>query len=418
MKPIAYGQTDVGKKRQKNEDAFLINNELGLFAVADGVGGHSAGEVASATAVKVIEEELKSWSEVLREYRSDGPPEVRDVILNLIEETLQKACETVYAKSHSDPGLRGMGTTLSIVLARDSGAFIGHVGDSRVYLYREGSVHQLTEDHTLVNEQLKRGVLTRDEATRVSYQNVITRSIGHTERVRVDTLHMDLLPADQLILCSDGLHGYLQPGDVEEVLADDDPKKAPARFVDMANERGGLDNITVVVVDVPEDDISSAEELRHRMDVVRNAPLFTYLNYRELVILMNNSYMKTISEGEFITEAGVPGDELLILVKGEARTILNDTEVARWPEGSHFGEISLFSSAPRSATVQAVTAGRLLVIGREQFYRFAHRESVAGIKLLWRLYQMSLTQKASGQKADAQARRVSDLAPSWILIED
>jgi hypothetical protein len=291
------------------------------------------------------------------------------------------------------------------------------VGDSRVYLVREGSVHQLTEDHTLVNEQLKRGVLTRDEASRVSYQNVITRSIGHTERVRVDTLHMDLLPADQLILCSDGLHGYLQPGDVEEVIADGPMDEAPDRFIKLANDRGGLDNITVVLVDVPEDDVSSAEELRHRMDVVRNAPLFSYLNYRELVILMNTSYMRTISEGEFITEAGVPGDEILILVKGEARTIVNDVEVARWPEGSHFGEISLFSSAPRAASVQAVSAGRLLVIGREQFYKFVHRESVAGIKLLWRLYQMSMAKKA-GQDPERQDRRASDLVPNWILIED
>jgi CRP-like cAMP-binding protein len=178
-----------------------------------------------------------------------------------------------------------------------------------------------------------------------------------------------------------------------------------------------LDNITVVLVDVPEDDVSSAEELRHRMDVVRNAPLFSYLNYRELVILMNASYMRTISEGEFITEAGVPGDEILILVKGEARTIVNDVEVTRWPEGSHFGEISLFSSAPRAANVQAISAGRLLVIGREQFYKFVHRESVAGIKLLWRLYQMSQAQKAS-RDTDRQSRRTNDLAPNWILIED
>ena len=98
--------------------------------------------------------------------------------------------------------------------------------------------------------------------------------------------------------------------------------------------------------------------------------------------------------------------------------MVNDAEVARWPEGSHFGEISLFSSAPRYDTVQAVSAGRLLVIGREQFYKFVHRESIAGIKLLWRLYQMSLAQKASGKPADRQARRTSDLAPSWILIED
>jgi serine/threonine protein phosphatase PrpC len=231
MQPKVFGKTDVGKKRKNNEDAFLIDEELGLYAVADGMGGHAAGEVASNMALDITKKELNNWSGVLNEYKPDSSAEVRDVILNLIEETLQRACQAVYKESVDNPDRQGMGTTVSMVLIKNDSAFLGHVGDSRIYLVRQGAVHQLSEDHSLVNEMYKQGRIGTSEAEQASYRNVITRAVGHTERVRVDTLQMDLLPGDRLLLCSDGLSDYLRPGDIEKILKAGPVEESPDRFV-------------------------------------------------------------------------------------------------------------------------------------------------------------------------------------------
>jgi serine/threonine protein phosphatase PrpC len=413
MKPKAFGKTDVGKKRTNNEDAFLIDQQLGLYAVADGMGGHAAGEVASRMAIDVVKKELHNWSGVLDEYKPDSSAEVRDVILNLIEETLQRACQAVYKESVDNPECKGMGTTVSMVLIKNAGAFFGHVGDSRIYLAREGSVHQLTEDHSLVHEMYKQGRIGATGAEKSAFKNIITRAVGHEERVRVDTLQMDLLPGDRVLLCSDGLSDYLQPGDVEKTFGSGPVEKSPDRFVELALDRGGKDNITVVVIEIPGDDIASVHALHHRMEVMRGAALFSLLEYREMVALMNVSYIRKVSEGELITKKDETTDELLILTQGEARQLVEEREVARLREGAHFGETSLFSTAPRSATVQATTASELLVIGRQQFYKFLNRETAAGLKILWRLVQMSIQRTAK----TAVTRFVEDLTPPWMLRE-
>jgi serine/threonine protein phosphatase PrpC len=411
MQPKVYGKTDVGKKRKNNEDALLIDEQLGLYAVADGMGGHAAGEVASSMALDITNKELNNWSGVLNEYKPDSSAEVRDVILNLIEETLQRACQAVYKESVDNPDRKGMGTTVSMVLIKNDSAFFGHVGDSRIYLIREGAVHQLSEDHSLVHEMYKQGRIGTIEAATASYRNVITRAVGHHERVRVDTLQMDLLPGDRLLLCSDGLSDYLKPGVVEKILKAGPVEKATDRFVEYALQQGGKDNITVVLVEMPGDDVAAAHAINHRMKVMHGAPLFSLLEYRELVALMNASYIRKISEGEYIIKKGETTDELLILTQGEARLMVDEREVARIREGTNIGEISLFSTAPRASTVQATTASELLVVGRRQFYKFLKRETAAGLKILWRLVQMSIRRTA---KTEA-TRVVEDLTPSWML---
>lgn len=411
MQPKVFGKTDVGKKRKNNEDAFLIDEQLGLFAVADGMGGHAAGEVASSMALDIAKKELNNWSGVLNEYKPDSSAEVRDVILNLIEETLQRACQAVYQESIDNPDRQGMGTTVSMVLIKNDSAFLGHVGDSRIFLVREGSVHQLSEDHSLVHEMYKQGRIGTTEAEKASYRNIITRAVGHQERVRVDTLQMDLLPGDRLLLCSDGLSDYLRPGDVEKTLSAGPVEEAPHRFVELALERGGKDNITVVLVEIPGDEATSSKTLQHRMEVMQGAPLFSLLEYRELVALMNTSYIRKVSEGEFIAQKDETTDEMLILTRGEARVLVDEREVARLHEGSHIGEISLFSTTPRATTVQATTASELLVVGRQQFYKFINRETLAGLKILWRLVQMSIQRTAK----TAATRVVEHLTPPWML---
>jgi serine/threonine protein phosphatase PrpC len=421
VKPVAYGKTDVGRKRDHNEDSYLVDEAIQLYIVADGMGGHAAGEVASATAIEVIQSELGQQQELLASYTPDGPEETRFRILRLTEATIQKACATVYNMSQADKQRRGMGTTLSMMVISGRGAFIAHVGDSRVYLIREGEVHQLTVDHSLVNEQLKRGVITKEEARKAKYKNVITRAVGIQEQVRVDTLHMDVLPFDRFLICSDGLHGYLRQGDLEKLLAAGPIEELNDRLIALANERGGKDNITSVFLEMPGDEKGAAEELRQRMETMRNAPLFKYLSYRELVNLMNLTWVRTVADGDTIIEESVPGDELFLLVSGEAKVIKGDQEIARLPQGSHFGEMALFDNAPRSASITAVGPTRLLVIGRKQFYNYIRKDTAAGIKLLWSFLQiLTLRLRTTDERLKEVQEELcyQEVEPEWILPED
>ena len=166
-----------------------------------------------------------------------------------MENAVQSACYMVFGMGMMDPQQRGMSTTLSTALVCGKSVFIGQVGDSRVYLFRDGSATQLTEDHTLINFRLKLGLITPEEAEHAPGKNVITRAVGHQDYVEVDVIDIELKPGDRFMLCSDGLYGYVQDDELHEMLAGD-AEEVAKRLVATANERGGRDNITVVVVDV------------------------------------------------------------------------------------------------------------------------------------------------------------------------
>src|SRR5579864_9408923 len=222
-----YAATDVGKVRDHNEDNFLVDKKLALFIVADGMGGHAAGEVASAIAVRTVHEEIKREKELLDDYATGatGASKVttKDVVA-LLEHAVQRACSKIHEESRVDAAKRGMGTTLSSLLIVGHQGFIAHVGDSRIYLSRGGKVQQVTEDHTVYNELIKRGKLTREQIEKVQQKNAITRAVGVYERVEVDTLVIELIAGDIVALASDGLHGYLETPDELK-----DPRRPRAR---------------------------------------------------------------------------------------------------------------------------------------------------------------------------------------------
>jgi len=249
------GLSDVGLRRKSNEDSFAISDDQTLLILADGMGGHAAGEVASRLAVESIERHI-SGSDPRKEptvpasFRSPSgeeaglPPPARRV-LNAIRLANQEIVRSV----RKDSSMRGMGTTVVIALIHGSRAFIGSVGDSRAYLVRDGNLRQLTSDHTLVNEQVRAGALSTQEARRHPARNILTRAVGSQEDVEPDLVEQDLRPGDMLLLCSDGLTTMVEDADIlKTVLAHaDDPKTACRALIDLANERGGDDNVTVVL---------------------------------------------------------------------------------------------------------------------------------------------------------------------------
>jgi len=245
----SFGLTDQGRRRPHNEDAFMCDDALGLFVVADGVGGHAKGEVASQESVEQICGFVRQGRPLIAEFlKEPGRDDKRESVRRLLESAVQSACYMVFGLAELDPSQKGMSTTISALLIAGGYGVTAQVGDSRIYRVRRGVGQQLTEDHTLLNYKLKQGLISEADARTMKGKNVITRAVGHKDYVEVDTREIEVQPGDRYLLCSDGLHGYLQNGELEEVLSQSEPEQAPHRFVSMANERGGRDNITVVLV--------------------------------------------------------------------------------------------------------------------------------------------------------------------------
>jgi serine/threonine protein phosphatase PrpC len=246
---VSFGATDVGRKRASNEDAFLNDDSLGLYVVADGMGGHAAGEVASQEAVETIFGMVKRGLHAFPQIVGKLTDDHARAACRLIEGAVQAATYMVFALGELDHDKTGMGTTISALLALGDYAVTAQVGDSRIYQVRRGGATQLTEDHTLVSWQLKQGLITQDEARRSPHRNVITRAVGNHDYVEVDTGLIGLERGDRYLICSDGLHGYLKTNEIA-VLAEHGGEEAVGRFIDLANQRGGKDNITAILVEV------------------------------------------------------------------------------------------------------------------------------------------------------------------------
>lgn len=250
MRITSCGITDVGLKRSHNEDNLLINEELNLYVVADGMGGHNGGEYASAICVNTVEEIVENMElgDKLAVDKSDPVELVREKL----RYALRLSGRRIFEKAAESPEFHGMGTTAVSMLIDGSNAFIAHVGDSRLYLVRDDRVEQVTEDHSFVARQIKAGVLTAEEARSHRMRNVIYRSLGYQEDVEVDVEVRAIRRGDQFLLCSDGLSGHVEAHEIFDHVTQYGPQEAARRLVDLACERGGDDNITVIIASVDE----------------------------------------------------------------------------------------------------------------------------------------------------------------------
>ena len=246
----SFGATDIGRHRKVNQDAYLRDDLLGLYVVADGMGGHAAGEVASKEAVDTLYGMIKRGLANIGDKLVGGITEENArAACRLVEGAVQAATYMVFAMAELDREKSGMGTTISALLVLGNYAVIGQVGDSRVYQVRQGKAHQLTEDHTLIAWEIKQGLITPEQAKRSPHRNIITRAVGNRDYVQVDTSLVELMPADRYLLCSDGLHGYLRTGEIAPLCAADG-QTVVDELIALANQRGGKDNITAVLVEV------------------------------------------------------------------------------------------------------------------------------------------------------------------------
>jgi PPM family protein phosphatase len=415
-----WAATDVGKKREANEDNFLVDKKLSLFVVADGMGGHASGEVASQLAVHEFRNAADAGKELIERYAKGDKKVDAPEILGLLENAVETAGRAIYQKGQAEPEKRGMGTTTSALLIAGDRGFIAHVGDSRIYMLRGGQVVQLTEDHSLVNELIRRGRVTKESfetSAYKQYKNAVTRAVGVYETVQPDTIDFEILPGDQFLLCSDGLHAYLNDQRIIDSLKGDDVKALPKKFIDLANAGGGHDNITAIVIRVegtpaaagaPVDD--RAAELARKVDVLRKMPLFKHLIYKEILRVLNVTQVREYAAGEEILKEGTTGDEMFILLRGKIRLHKNDAFITHLDPGAHIGEMALVDRRqPRSASATAEERSRVLSLSRQAFYEIIRKEPQLSTKLLWAFTQVladrlrKTTAELSGARLEAGA---------------
>ncbi len=244
----SFAVTDVGRRRKANEDAYLRDDKMDLYVVADGMGGYAAGDVASAEAVESIYGMVLRSRTTIESFRDKPTRESARLLKRLLESAVQSACYMIFGLAEQSPERHGMGTTISALLLAGEYGATAQVGDSRVYCVRDGAAIQLTEDHTLVNWQVREGIITPEQALTSPHRNVITRAVGNKDFVQVDTQIFQVRDGDQFLLCSDGLHGYLDDDEIPYLLGFG-IEEAGRRFIELACDRGGKDNITAVIVE-------------------------------------------------------------------------------------------------------------------------------------------------------------------------
>lgn len=409
-----FAATDIGRQRDHNEDNYLIDPKLHLFVVADGMGGHAAGEVASQIAVHTVCRAVRDNADVIERHREEpDSAQARQEILAVLEHAMQSATAEIYRRAQDDSEKRGMGTTCSALCLVGSRGFIAHVGDSRIYLVRQSQVHQITEDHSLLNELVRRGKLKREEietSPYAKYKNAVTRAVGAYETVEADTFDFEILPGDSFLMCSDGLHAYLKDNDIRDLLAASagDVAEAPKRFVQHANAGGGHDNITAIVVRIESSDpmvyTARAAELANKVTVLKGMPLFKHLAYKEIIRVLNLTTVIEFDPGEDIIQQGETGEELYVILSGRVRLHLRGAFLTELSKGAHFGEMALVDRSPRSASATAVDRTRVLCLRRSDFFNILRGDAPLAVKLLWSFTQV-LTERLRKTTAELSASR-------------
>lgn len=383
--------TDVGRVRTNNEDSFLADPDLGLFIVCDGMGGHSAGEVASKAACEIIQREIVAANKPREKFLASGKSSDAKALAKVVEGAIHTACKEVYKRASRNPELAGMGTTCTVVLlAGHHKGILGHVGDSRLYVTRQGTVHQLSDDHTYVNELVKRGALSKEQARNHPQGNVLSRALGVQPTVPVDTMIFDIDPGDTYLLCSDGLYNYYPDSkDMAALLTQANIQQGLERLIASAKERGGHDNLTGVVFRAggTPPTAESATAAEQRIAILKRIPIFAHLNYNELVKVVGLTQLLRLRTGDTFIREGEQGDEFYVVLAGEVAVSKGSQQLVSLKAGAHLGEMALIDNAPRSATVTCKTDTNLLGMRRDEFFGLIRSEPVIATKLLWSFVQ-------------------------------
>lgn len=351
-----------------------MDEELGLYVVADGMGGRAAGEVASRMAVASIRDAVTAQRGILADYARGAA--TSHEVTSVVSGAMQGASRAVLRASQDKLDRHGMGTTVTAMVLTGHRAFVAHVGDSRLYLVRDGIARQLSRDHTLLDELVLAGHMTRAEADSAEMQrlkNVLARAVGVQADILVDTFEFDLVAGDRVLLCSDGLTHYFEPWEIAQIAAGDS-EVAVSEFVRLTNERGGHDNVTVVVIECDGPDVPQPEAFAERRRAIEAAGVFEGLDPRLSFHLALSAETHEVPAGAVITREDQPVQALHIVVDGAVRMARRGGPEKECGTGASFGETSLVDRWAEAPTVVAASPTRYVRITREAILAVGRRE--------------------------------------------
>lgn len=354
---VSAAISDTGHRRN-NQDSFLVEDELGLYVVADGVGGHQAGDVASATATRVIRDIVAQWRE-----QGERPHERATAV---VHRAIESACETIHRAATEDRDLAGMSTTVTMVIIDGDTAVMGHVGDSRLYLMREGTLEQISTDHTLAAELYRGGVIAREQVEHHPHTHVLTRNCGTQPSVMVESLIIEVHPGDLLLLCSDGLNPALRPPEhvVDMLDSATDLAGALGQLAERAKDAGSRDNITAVAWRRDGGDPSLT---RRTVDALRSVPLFEHLSMADLSHVAELMQPRDYDAGHVILEPGDRTGALYVVLDGRLRWELPSGHFAYLERGGGIGSTTLVAPRRSPAKLSADGSAQVLVLTCEAF---------------------------------------------------
>lgn len=398
-----WASTDVGRVRDHNEDNFLVDKRLRLFVVCDGMGGHAAGEVASAMCVKLVREELSEKRDLI-EFVHQNPTDLvaRKQLVNVLEQAIRNASNKVFEAALEDDAKRGMGTTCCMLLLTNHHGYIAHVGDSRIYLLREGDVHQMTEDHSLYNEMVRLGKIRPGEQVNLPNKNAVTRAVGVREHVDVDVIDFEIEAGDRFLICSDGLSGYFTSNEqIASMLSVSDVRTATEQCIDFAVDAGGKDNITAILVNIVYPGVAARAQDRQEapaadvsvLDALKQSSVFDYLSQKELGHISKLIELRQFQAGDYIAEPGQELSDLSLILFGEVQITSPDgRELKLLQQGDHIGDLGFVDAMPSPVYLVARAPVRLVTMSRKQLLDLLRHEPDLSVKLLWNLLQIFVGQ--------------------------
>lgn len=381
MKIESCALSDIGRRREQNQDAYLIDEDLGLYIVCDGMGGHAAGDVAATNATRLT-------ADFVRDHRIDIEEAVEKPgghykVVQMVTDCVRATCQMLHDMAVHSPECAGMGTTLTMLLIVGEKAILAHVGDSRLYLLRNGELHQMTNDHTLANELIQTGHIApgSPEAERVSH--VLTRCVGQQEFVDVETLLFDLLPNDRFLICSDGLSHYFgSDAEVAGYLTGDNLQQVADELVALANSRGGRDNITCLVLSATHDNPVRFQQSQTVLDALQSTFLCRGLTLNRRIRIANLGMLKSYDAGRPIIAQSDERNGMFVIIEGACQQTTPDGRTIELQAGESFGETGLTRGGQFRMQVRASERVMALYISRDDFQRLSRRIPKLGRRLL------------------------------------
>ena len=382
---IAYwASTDIGKKRANNEDSYLIDGAIKLFVVADGMGGHADGATASALAIHTIRAVVQREFDLLDTLTDATSAHLE--VGKMLEYSVHAANDAIQAVAKENPLKSGMGTTVVALLIHEGHGYLAYVGDSRIYLHRHGVVYQLTDDHSILNELLRQGRVTKEnfsDSPFARFKNALARAVGPEPMVDVDTLDFELVPGDTILMCSDGLHEYTEEAELVTLLVERDARALAEKLVALANDRGGKDNITALIVAVEGGSADAATD--NPLEVLRASPLFEDLTSGQLMRLMAMSVPYALRDEQALFDAFGDADGMYVLLEGELIVSHDGEDLMALERGAAVGALALCVGYVHPASVRASGDVRVAFISRADFQVRASKDPSLSLALLRRI---------------------------------